>query len=171
MNTQTTIEELKQTLVAKHDIAFDEMDARLAALGRKRLWLADVTPYSADYLRTVLAPNSSRRTSRVQQILSDAIEREEQRQGTEKTFGAILPERVTLTCTHHERTQWQQAAVPLPMDDWIKNTLNEAAEMRLGLPNVPLKVADEPGETPPSQGNGQSPTNYPKGRRSPRKQA
>jgi len=96
-------------------IAFDEMDARLAALGRKRLWLADVTPYSADYLRTVLAPNSSRRTSRVQQILSDAIEREEQRQGTEKTFGAILPERVTLTCTHHERTQWQQAAVPLPM--------------------------------------------------------
>ena len=58
-------------------IPFEEIDARLEALGKDRVWLGENTPYSSDYLRTVLAPNSTRRTERVQKIISDAIEREE----------------------------------------------------------------------------------------------
>lgn len=58
-------------------IPYDQIDERLSQLGKNREWLAESTPYSADYIRTVLAPNSTRRTERVMKILSDAIEREE----------------------------------------------------------------------------------------------
>jgi hypothetical protein len=65
-------------------IPFEEIDRRLEAIGKNRAWLAENTPYSADYLRTVLAPKSTRRTERVLQIISDAIEREEARQEEEQ---------------------------------------------------------------------------------------
>lgn len=58
-------------------IAYDKIDERLQALGKNREWLALITPYSSDYIRTVLAPKSTRRTDRVMSILSDAIEKEE----------------------------------------------------------------------------------------------
>lgn len=63
-------------------IPFEELDSRLLKLGKDRSWLAEVTPYSADYIRTVLAPNSTRRTDRVLRILSEAIEKEETAQGS-----------------------------------------------------------------------------------------
>jgi len=61
-------------------ISHEDIDLRLSKIGKDRKWLAENTPYSADYLRTVLAPGSTRRTKRVMQIISAAIEAEEERQ-------------------------------------------------------------------------------------------
>jgi len=68
-------------------IAFEEIDSRLESLGKDRAWLAAETGYSVAYIRDVLAPNSTRRTERIQLILSDPIEKEEAQ--NKKT--AVLP--------------------------------------------------------------------------------
>jgi len=132
-------------------IAFEEMDSRLKAIGESRAWLAMVTPYSADYIRTVLAPNSTRRTARVQQILSDAIEREEESASitTMPESAVALPDRVTIECSPQERRSWENAASPHSLDDWIVSTLNDAASG-----STHLKVAEDP--THYRTGNGSS---------------
>lgn len=61
-------------------IPWNDIDSRLAGLGKDRAWLASQTGYSDGHIRTVLAPSSSRRTERIQLILSKAIEDEESRQ-------------------------------------------------------------------------------------------
>lgn len=119
-------------------IPFEEIDDRLTRLGKNRTWLTEETPYSGDYIRTVLAPKSTRRTVRVQQILSDAIEREEERQRAVPTSAspAVLPDRVTIDCEPEERRNWEAAAQAnrTYLDAWIVGTLNIAASLKLGLP-------------------------------------
>lgn len=65
-------------------IAFNEIDNRLESLGKDRPWLAETTGRSPDSIRTALAPNApaSKRSNLLQKALSDAIEREEEAQGT-----------------------------------------------------------------------------------------
>lgn len=116
-------------------IPFDEIDSRIGALGKDRAWLAAVTPYSADYLRTVLAPNSTRRTERVQRVVSDAIEREEERQRQSAILPApspMLPDRITIQCAPEDRRRWQKASEG-NMDQWIVESLNQAADLKLGI--------------------------------------
>jgi hypothetical protein len=125
-------------------IPFEEIDTRLSALERSRVWLAEVTPYSADYLRTVLATNSTRRTPRVQQIISDAIEKEEARQREALSLPLnppapiALPDRVTIECQPEERRKWDAAArsQEQEMDDWIVSSLNHCADLHLDLHNA-----------------------------------
>ena len=121
-------------------IPFEEIDKRLSDIEKTRAWLAEVTPYSADYLRTVLAPKSTRRTPRVQQIISDAIEREEERLKTEAVSpiksAPALPDRVTIECQPEERRRWNVAAKDSDqhLDEWIVGSLNRAADIKLMLP-------------------------------------
>jgi hypothetical protein len=61
-------------------IEWNQIDSRLAAIGKDRAWLAEQTPYSAGTIRTALAPNSDKRTDRMLLVLSRAIEDEEARQ-------------------------------------------------------------------------------------------
>jgi hypothetical protein len=58
-------------------IEFEDMDARLKALGKDRGWLSEVTPYKPNSIRQALAPSGGARGPRLQKILSDAIEKEE----------------------------------------------------------------------------------------------
>ena len=60
-------------------IDWNDIDRRLEKLGKDRAWLAQNTPYSADSIRVALAPNSKKRSERLQEILSKAIEDEELR--------------------------------------------------------------------------------------------
>lgn len=75
-------------------IPFEEIDQRLAALGKDRAWLTETTPYSLNSIRQALAPAGSARSTRLQKILSDAIEAEEARQGKQASmppgFSAIF---------------------------------------------------------------------------------
>lgn len=61
-------------------ISWEQIDARLAALGRDRTWLAEHTPYTYDTIRNAMAPKSTRKTERMLVVLSRAIEDEEARQ-------------------------------------------------------------------------------------------
>lgn len=56
---------------------WNEIDKRLAALGKDRVWLSDVTPYSWETVRQALAPNGKARSVRMLSVLSRAIEDEE----------------------------------------------------------------------------------------------
>jgi hypothetical protein len=154
-----------ETLLMIH---FDQMKVRLKGIGKDRTWLAENTPYSADYIRTVLAPNSTRRTDRIQEILSNAIEREEQRKHLATLDGAQeLCDRITIECTPEERREWDQAArgQERALDDWIVGTLNTAAEFWQSTQQQ-LKVAEDPHTDNNSQaaGNGGS-VIYPRKRR------
>lgn len=61
-------------------IPFEDMDKRLAAIGKDRAWLSQVTPYKANSIRQALSPSGAARSGRLQEVLSRAIEDEEQRQ-------------------------------------------------------------------------------------------
>ena len=93
-------------------IQFDDIDDRLEKLRKNRIWLAEQTPYSAAYIRDVMAPKSTRRTERVQKILSDAIEREEARlaQIASMPTPQSIPDRISIECSPQEREMWADAA-------------------------------------------------------------
>jgi hypothetical protein len=61
-------------------IEWTNIERRLTALGKNRVWLAENTPYSPESIRQALAPKGSARSDRMQEILSRAIEDEEARQ-------------------------------------------------------------------------------------------
>lgn len=62
-------------------MTWEEIDSRLAAVGKDRRWLADVTPYTYDSIRNTMAPaQAGRRSDRMLSVLSRAIEDEEGRQ-------------------------------------------------------------------------------------------
>lgn len=124
-------------------IPFEQIDNRLDALGLNRAWLAEVTPYSADYLRTVLAPNSTRRTERVQRIISDAILRAEA-ESAAPPAPLPLPDRLTIEASHHEVLAWQHAANAdnQIVSEWAVEKLNEAAAE--WQQSRTLRVAEDP---------------------------
>lgn len=63
-------------------IAFEDVDSRLAAIGKDRAWLATESGRSPGSIRTALAPKAhpKNRSELLQRALSNAIEREEERQ-------------------------------------------------------------------------------------------
>lgn len=123
-------------------IPFEEMDDRLRALGIKRAWLATKTPYTADYIRTVLAPNSTRRTERVQEILSDAIEREE----TQRASCTTLPDRFSLEVSPEVFENYSQIALgeKMTLKEWSIKTLNEAADAAMLATSEESNIIDGP---------------------------
>jgi lambda repressor-like predicted transcriptional regulator len=141
-------------------IQFEEIDKRLKSLGKSRAWLTEKTPYSADYLRTVLAPRSQRRTARVQQIISDAIEAEEARQRT-----AILrdPPNDTLSiqCGPHDLELWIAAANAKgdPLKKWAIEMLNNAANIVMSEETQKAAESHDPNFAPPEKlGNASYPS-------------
>lgn len=129
-------------------IQFEDIDKRLDALKLDRAWLAENTPYSADYLRTVLAPKSTRRTDRVQQIISDAIEKEEERRREHPK----LPDQLALAPTAEDFDRWcraYKASDAATLKDWAVDELNKAAAAWAASnapPHPPLAVMDSPPE-------------------------
>lgn len=71
-------------------IPFEEMDERLAKLGKNRAWLSEATDYSEASVREALAPNSKKRSKLLHRALSGAIEKEEHAQ-REQSPSASLP--------------------------------------------------------------------------------
>jgi hypothetical protein len=110
----------------RHMISFEDIDSRLEAIGKDRAWLAENTPYSATYIRDLMAPKSTRRSERVQQIISDAIEREEAAQ----RVTVRLPDQLALAPTADEFNAWCRAYKASPSEtlkDWAIEELNKAA--------------------------------------------
>ena len=141
-------------------IPFEDMDARLSAIGQDRAWLAQTTPYSPDYIRTVLAPKSTRRTQRVQAVLSNAIEKEEQAQAAAKVESIDPPDRITIYEAPEQFDAWSRSAAaedpPKTVKECAIETLNQAAEewhhrqkeskgsaLRVAEPEPPYQAANQ----------------------------
>jgi hypothetical protein len=112
-------------------IPFEEIDSRLALIGKKRAWLSEATGRSQGSIRSALAANASEkhRSALLQKALTDAIEGEERRQREGKVGGIILPDRITIEASADERREWQECslAARLALDVWAVAQLNEAA--------------------------------------------
>ena len=107
-------------------IPFDEIDARLKAIGKDRPWLAEVTPYSADYIRDVLAPKSTRKNVRVQTVLSNAIEAEE----LKKSEKQELPDRIVVEVSPETFESYNRAALAkgMTIKEWMIEMISQAAQ-------------------------------------------
>jgi hypothetical protein len=137
-------------------IPFEEIDARLEQLGLNRAWLAETTSRSAGAIRSALAPSASaqHRSEKLQQVLSDAIEREE----LSRQSKVMLPERISIEATKEDFESWCRAYKASPHDtleDWSVEALNKAADewhrrqsttYRDLKPLPPAMVAEDDGE-------------------------
>ena len=78
-------------------IPFEEIDARLDALGKDRKWLAEASGRKIASINVALAPNApaKQRSSLLQKALSDAIKAEEEKREKEsehlKTLLSVSP--------------------------------------------------------------------------------
>ncbi len=74
-------------------IPFEDVDSKLEELDKDRAWLAKVIRRSPETLDSALAPKAAehKRSRSLQGLITDAIEREEARQKSEKAGKAKLP--------------------------------------------------------------------------------
>jgi SOS-response transcriptional repressor LexA len=117
---------------ARDMIPFDEIDDRLEKLGLDRAWLANATKRSPGAIRSALAPAAStkHRSDKLQQILSDAIEREEASRRVQLPPPA-LPNRITVEPSVAEFDLWDRAsraAGAESLHGWALEELNKAAD-------------------------------------------
>lgn len=113
-------------------IAFEEIDKRLGELGLDRAWLAAKTNRSPGAIRSALAPAASpkHRSEKLQQILSDVIEREEAARRPQAA-PPVLPNRITVEPTVAQFESWDRAsraADAASLSEWAIEELNKAAE-------------------------------------------
>lgn len=80
-------------------INWDQLDFRLAGIGKDRTWLGEKTPYSLESIRNAMAPASTRRSDRMLSVLSRAIEDEEEKHRSIADVGKIL---------EFEPEEWEQ---------------------------------------------------------------
>lgn len=95
---------------------WNEIDKRLFALGKDRVWLADVTPYSWDTIRQALAPKGTARSHRMLSVLSRAIEDEEAKHNSATDLASVL---------EFEPDEWDQIVILATRagqepKDWIR---------------------------------------------------
>lgn len=110
-------------------IPFEKIDSRLEEIAKDRAWLANETPYSAAYIRDILAPNSTRRTERIQKIISDAIEREEAAQ-RDQAVEALKQHAITVYPSREQFNRWTRAfkhSRAETMEEWAERGLDELA--------------------------------------------
>lgn len=114
-------------------IPFEEIDTRLEALGKDRVWLAEISGRSPHSVRAALAPNAlpKSRSELIQKALSDAIYREEDRQQAAKAVPPMpIPQNLVLTLTDKEFNEWSAAQIKSGMPtlkDWATAALNSSA--------------------------------------------
>lgn len=95
---------------------WNEIDKRLSALGKDRVWLAEVTPYTWDTIRQALAPKGTARSTRMLIVLSRAIEDEESKLNAGTDLASVL---------EFETSEWEQIVVLATRagqepKDWIR---------------------------------------------------
>lgn len=108
-------------------IPFNQIDARLEALGKDRAWLASTTGRSLDAIRSALAPGAKpkSRSELLQRALSKAIEDAENQKAIVR-----LPDQLALAPTAAEFEAWDlasRAAKAKTLKDWAIDELNKAA--------------------------------------------
>ena len=128
-------------------ITFEEVDDRLAKIGKNRAWLVQTTGQSEGSIRSALAPNAQpkHRSKLLRIAITDAIEREELEQAKEKIRSFDFSERLTINCSQEDRQRWENAArlQGLSLDQWIKRSLKTVGDQWKAQTS---KVAETPPE-------------------------
>lgn len=127
-------------------IPFEEVDRRLAALGKDRQWLAEKTGYSYASIREALAPNSKKRSWRIQREITDALEGEEQVQGLAAPTAA---QNLVLEVDVPTFERWSRAALKHGeiITDYAIRAIEEAAAADLAKPTL-LRAAEQAPDYP-----------------------
>lgn len=123
-------------------IEFDDMDSRLAHIGKDRAWLAEKTKYSLSYIRDVLAASSTRRAHRVQCALSDAIENEAEQQRLRPT--PQMDNHLLIRVAPDEFREWENLALSLgqTVSDYCVAAIQAQYRFDTGKHFSPSKVAE-----------------------------
>lgn len=120
-------------------IPFDQIAARLQALGKNRQWLAAVSGRTILSLDSALAPAAakSKRSKLLQRALTDAIEREETRQANAET--SFRNQNLVVEASPEEFRAWNAAAMAAGMliEEWALEGLNRMALRAKSQPEQP----------------------------------
>ena len=136
-------------------IPFEEIDARLDMLGKSRSWLAEITERSPDSIRAALAPNAvpKSRSSKLQRVLSEAIEREEAAQAMAEQPLADGFQSLFMTDAQISRADMASRIIGSPsLIDFCKEAIEFRANEIVNFNRdpldglSPLKVVEEPAQ-------------------------
>lgn len=101
----------------------NEVDPKLAQIGKDRHWLASVTGFSYDYIRNSLAPKAKELTFPMHTKITQAFEQYET---------SHMPSRTNITChpTDKEREEWARAGIidDDKFHDFAISRINKLAE-------------------------------------------
>lgn len=125
-------------------ISFDEIDSRLAAIGKDRRWLAEKTARSPSSIRTSLAPAAAEknRSKHLQKALSEAIEQEEQRQS--EAITDLRAQNLVISASPSQFRAWNSASLAAGklIEDWARDGLDRmAAKAKSQAAHPPARTA------------------------------
>lgn len=108
-------------------IPYEDVDSRLAAIGKNRRWLTTQIQYKASSIREALAPNSTKRSTRLQRAITIAIEREEQRQS--EAITDLRAQNLVISASPTQFRAWNSASLAAGklLEDWARDGLDKAA--------------------------------------------
>lgn len=110
-------------------IPFEKINERLENIGKDRNWLAAQTGRSPASIRTSLAPNSAEknRSKHLQRSLSEAIEREEQRQS--EAITDLRAQNLVISASNEQFRAWNAASLAASklIEDWARDGLDRMA--------------------------------------------
>lgn len=121
-------------------ITYDDIDARLSAIGKDRRWLAEKTGRKLSSLHTSLAPNADaqkNRSARLQRSLSEAIEREEQRQS--EAITDLRSQNLVISASNEQFRAWNAASLAAEklIEDWARDGLDRMASKAKSQADLP----------------------------------
>lgn len=114
-------------------IPFEDIDKRLAGIGKNRKWLAETSGKSESAIRSALAKSAplERRSASIQKALSDAIAACEREQAQKKMTREDLPTSIALPFTQEQFDLMQAAAIcaNMTVTEWMIHELNMSGEV------------------------------------------
>ena len=114
-------------------IPFEDIDKRLAAIGKNRAWLVEVTGRSPGAIGSALASNAKpkSRSPKLQKVLSDAIAACEREEAQKKMTREDLPTSIALPFTQEQFDLMQAAAIcaNMTVTEWMIHELNMSGEV------------------------------------------
>lgn len=118
-------------------ISFNDVDNRLTAIGKNRRWLTTQVQYKASSIREALAPNSTKRSTRLQRAITIAIEREEQRQS--EAITDLRSQNLVISASNEQFRAWNAASLAAEklIEDWARDGLDRMASKAKSQADLP----------------------------------
>jgi hypothetical protein len=123
-------------------INWENLDQRLAIIGKDRAWLAEHTPYSLDSIRNAMAPNSKRRSDKMLAALRRLISDEEQRFKAGEKAPGVFDIFLTEEALHKADRASRIVGAP-SLADFCRDVIDSEAERILAREAAPKGQPDD----------------------------